>query len=282
MLLGQNKMPYRGSVRDWFRDAFRGGTGTPMMMHQTISFPQDKWPADCPPMTVAILSDLHMGCPAMTLERLDDLIGRVNAEKPDLVLLIGDYTNTESLNGRYIPPEEFVPSFKKLQARYGVYATKGNHDNVDDRSGTIEAFENNGIRLLENDAVRIYRPDQGGKGIWLVGLPDQLTDTIDLKAAFAKVTSPEPVIVMAHNPLTFFKMDERVALTMSGHNHAGQCRIPFAGAIYLPVSTTLRYAYGHIHEDNKDLFVGPGLGTSGLPVRVFCPAGVPLLKLGHG
>lgn len=276
---GQNKIPWRQSPAELFRDLFMGGTATPIMMRQDIVLPQSKWPDNCPPLTVALMSDLHIGCPSMTLERLEKLVERVNLEKPDLILLIGDYTNTEALNGKYIEPSAFAPVLARLRARYGVYATKGNHDNKDDREGVQRAFAENGLMLLENDAVKIERPDHGGKGVWLVGLPDELTDTVDLKKAFEKVITPDPVIVMCHNPMTFFKMGRSVAMTFSGHNHAGQCRVPGFGAIYLPEGTPLRYAYGHFQEKGNDLFVGSGLGTSGLPWRGFCPAGVPLLRL---
>jgi predicted MPP superfamily phosphohydrolase len=276
MLFGQNKMLWRGSPSDWLRDTFMGGTGTPMMMRQNIFLPKSKWPADYPSLTIAILTDLHIGCPAMTLERLEKVVERINAENPDLILLIGDYTNKGRWNGPFIEPDIFAKNLGRLRARYGVFATKGNHDNRDDPEGVKRAFTENGIPLLENDAVKI---GHNGNRTWLVGLPDELTDKVDLKKAFEKVTTRDPVLVMAHNPRTFFKLGPRVTLTMSGHNHGGQCRLPGIGAIYLPGSAPLKYAYGHIRENGSDLFIGPGLGTSNLPIRTFCPAGVPLLTL---
>jgi predicted MPP superfamily phosphohydrolase len=42
-----------------------------------------------------------------------------------------------------------------------------------------------------------------------------------------------------------------------------------------------RYAIGHIHEDGRDLFVNPGLGTSIIPVRFRVPPEISLVTVGR-
>ena len=64
----------------------------PAMLRTTV-YPVslDNYPADAPPLKVALLTDLHTGSPFNGLDKLGKIVGETNAEKPDLILLGGDY-----------------------------------------------------------------------------------------------------------------------------------------------------------------------------------------------
>ncbi len=47
------------------------------------------WPR--PPLKVALVSDIHAGAPHIDLAYVDELVARINAEKPDIILLAGDF-----------------------------------------------------------------------------------------------------------------------------------------------------------------------------------------------
>ncbi|HEY0463258.1 MAG TPA: metallophosphoesterase, partial [Polyangiaceae bacterium] len=49
------------------------------------------WPPPLAGLRVALLSDLHVGSPHWGPERTRELVQRVNAEQPELILLAGDY-----------------------------------------------------------------------------------------------------------------------------------------------------------------------------------------------
>jgi predicted MPP superfamily phosphohydrolase len=87
------------------------------------------------------------------------------------------------------------------------------------------------------------------------------------------------VIVVTHNPDVFPRMPGRVLLTLAGHTHGGQVFLPFLGRLIVPSRYGSRYAIGHIHEDGRDPFVTPGIGTSIIPVRFRVPPEISLVTV---
>jgi predicted MPP superfamily phosphohydrolase len=91
--------------------------------------------------------------------------------------------------------------------------------------------------LLENDAILIG-PE--GSRFWLAGLVDQLAHWLepnrfrgedDLRGTLARVSTDDPVILLAHERTS---MPERVALTLAGHTHGGQIRLPLVPPVWAP------------------------------------------------
>ena len=72
---------------------------------------------------------------------------------------------------------------------------------------------------------------------------------------------------MAHEPDLFVNVPDRFAVTLSGHTHGGQVRLPFFLPPVVPSAYGQRFAYGHIREEGRDLIVSAGLGCSIMPVR---------------
>lgn len=257
----------------------------PLLHHAFYDLPTPKWPKTHASVKIAVASDLHVGCASVPLDRLDHVVAQLNSIDPDIILLPGDFVVSNENNfQRYVPPALIAHKLSGLKARYGVYAVLGNHDWYLDGHGVWDALESRGIRVLENEAVKIVRPDHPGQDFWLAGLADDMTRTIDLWAAYNSVTDNQPVVMMCHDPGTFLDIGTRPVVTFCGHTHGGQVRIPFLGAAYLPSRAPLRYAYGHIVENDRDLIVTSGVGTSSLPIRFNCPAEVvsallrPVLK----
>ncbi len=76
----------------------------------------------------------------------------------------------------------------------------------------------------------------------------------------ALIADSAPVVMLAHEPFIFRRMPDRVALTLSGHTHGGQVNLPFAETRYTRSFGDL--VYGHIVQNNRNLIVSGGLGTS--------------------
>ena len=130
---------------------------------------------------------------------------------------------------------------------------------------------------MENDAVLFGAP---GKRFWLAGLGDQLAHWVgphhfegvdDLPGTLARVNTDDPVILLAHEPDIFPEVPERVALTLAGHTHGGQIRLPFVPPLWAPSEYGARYAYGHIVERGRHMIVSGGLGCSKVPLRLGVP-----------
>lgn len=236
-----------------------------------------KWTAD-EPLTVALISDTHAIWPWMTPAHLEQIVRETNALKPDLVLLLGDYVATHPF-GIQLSPEDGVAPYKKLSAPCGVFSVIGNHDLHGSR-GWPEALEKTGIPVLRNQAQQIRC---GQKVFWVAGLEDLWWENADVAGTLAQVTTGDPVILMMHNPDSFPEVPPAavVALSVAGHTHGGQIRLPFLGAVaaVVPSRYGLRYVYGHVTEEGKDLVVTGGLGTTGLPLRFLMPPEIALIRL---
>lgn len=128
-----------------------------------------------------------------------------------------------------------------------------------------------------------------GQRFWLAGLGDQLAYKLghrrylgvdDLPGTLAQVRTDDPVILLAHEPDIFPRVPARVALTLSGHTHGGQIRLPLIWPAFVPSEYGARFAYGHVVEEDRHLIVSGGLGTSFVPVRLGVPPEIVRVDLG--
>ena len=60
-------------------------------------------------------------------------------------------------------------------------------------------------------------------------------------------------------------------LTLAGHTHGGQIRLPWIGAFTNASRAPLRWSLGHVVEEGRHLYVTSGIGTSGIPLRIGVP-----------
>jgi len=236
------------------------------------------WPGERP-LRVAVLTDLHVGSPFNGMAKLHSTVDRTNAAKPDVICILGDLVIQGVLGGRFVPPEEIAAELARLRAAAGVVAVLGNHDGWLDHDRVRHAVETAGIRVIEDTAIRLNTP---AGPVWVAGLSDLWTGAHDLAAALAAVADNDtPVLLLTHNPDVFPSVPERVTLTLAGHTHGGQVRLPIAGALIVPSRFGQRFAAGHVVEGGRHLFVATGVGTSILPVRFRVPPTVTVLTLGH-
>ena len=234
------------------------------------------WPVGHEPLTVAVMSDLHAGSPYIDAAKIVRVVESVNAAKPDLVLLLGDYVIQVVLGGTRMEPAEIGKLLAGLEAPLGVYAVLGNHDWWDGAEAIRGALTEAGAAVIDNQAHRIDRPEGD---FWLLGIGDVREGSPKIDEPLAAIQDSLPVIAFTHNPDLFPAIPARVTLTLAGHTHGGQVVIPLVGRPVVPSEFGERFAYGHIVEDNRHLYVTGGLGTSILPVRFRVPPEVILLTI---
>jgi hypothetical protein len=246
---------------------------------QEITLP--KWHKEHQGLKVALLTDLHVGSPHINLEKLDLIVEKTNKENPDLVVLLGDFVITGVTGGTFIEPEPIAKGLKKLQAPLGVVAVLGNHDWWYDGERVRQSLQKEGIIVLENDSIKLTKNE---KNFWVSGLAEPWgrkfgAKKTDISETLEKVTDDNPVLMLTHNPDIFPQMPNRVSLTLAGHTHGGQVKLPIVGRPVVPSAFGERYAIGHIVENGHHLFVGSGIGTSIMPVRFCVPPEVTILKI---
>jgi predicted MPP superfamily phosphohydrolase len=234
------------------------------------------WRGSAGALRIALLSDLHAAGPHDLPARYAQVVARVNAEGPDLVLLLGDYVGRHRVKTASVAPEVIAPVLGRLRAPLGVYAVLGNHDWRSGGARVARALAAAGIEVLDNAARRLRR--EGGD-CWLLGVGDASLGADRLAATLAQVTDDAPALLMTHSPDLFPEVPARIALSVAGHTHGGQVRLPLVGALYVPSRYGLRYAYGHLVEDGRHRFVTRGLGHSVLPIRFLCPPEIVVITL---
>jgi uncharacterized protein len=248
-----------------------------------------RWPALDRPLRVAVLADLHACEPWMPISRIEEIVETANALKPELIVLLGDYVaGLGHFKTSDVPVKKWASVLAGLKAPLGTYSILGNHDWWTGAGPVRSALLDNGIPVLENEAL-LLRP-KSGPAFWLAGLGDQLAlpngrggwrGVHDIGKTLAHVTDDSaPAILLAHEPDIFPRVPERFGLTLSGHTHGGQVKLPFLGRPVVPSRYGQRYAYGHVIENDRHLLVSGGLGMSNLPVRFGVPPEVVLLELG--
>ena len=239
--------------------------------------PSARWPADLGPLRIAALADLHTGAPHITVDKVREIVSSANAARPDLILPLGDYVIHGVVGGRFVHIEPTAAVLRDLQAPLGVFAVLGNHDWWYDGPRTARALEAVGIHVLEDTAAEVA---VRGRPLWITGVSDARTRPAVIGRALTPVPEGAPVIVLTHNPDLFVRVPPRVLVTLAGHTHGGQVNLPVLGRLIVPSRFGERFAIGHVHEDGRDLFVSPGIGTSIVPVRFRVPPEISLLTVG--
>ena len=237
----------------------------------------------------------------MSRARIERIVARANAMRPDVAFLLGDYSvGMAHFKIADVHPSEWAPALGALDAPLGTFAVLGNHDWWEDRTAQRRghgptfghrALEAAGVRVLENDTVRLTKD---GLAFNVAGLGDQIAllprkeygrpfwqGVDDLPKLAAELLPGEPTILLAHEPDIFPLVPDGFALTVSGHTHGGQVRL-FGHSPVVPSRFGDRYAYGHVIEGGRHLVVSGGLGCSIAPVRFGVPPEIVVLDLGQG
>ncbi|MDH3231422.1 MAG: metallophosphoesterase [Alphaproteobacteria bacterium] len=224
------------------------------------------WQTYWSPLRIAVVSDLHVGSPHIDLKHLEFIVETVNAQKPDLVLLLGDYM----ADGYYesVPAETIAPVLGRLSARNGVFAILGEHDWRTGDTSVQDSLKRAGIRVLHNQAAPV-RPAKGRR-FWIVGLSDRASgERPNYGKAAKSIPRGEPVFVMMHNPVQIDQVPASVTASFAGHTHGGLVNIPYADQVKLvPADTDKSLARGLINIGRKNLFVSSGIGSNGIPLRL--------------
>lgn len=231
----------------------------PRVRHYDIAIPKSGGTLNH--LRIAMASDLHLG-PIVDRPRLADMVDRINALSPDIVVLPGD-TIDEDLGPFYAQgmPEEL----KRLTPRYGVYAVLGNHEYIGGNSEEhVRALENIGVIVLRDQAREVAdsfnlagRDDAGSRRF--TGRPRQPLSTV-----VAGVNPAHPLILLDHQPSALDESrDNGVDLQLSGHTHHGQ---------FFPNNLITRMVFeqdwGYLRKQTLQLIVSCGFGTWGPPIRI--------------
>ncbi|MEO8358766.1 MAG: metallophosphoesterase [Vicinamibacteria bacterium] len=240
------------------------------------------WPRALDGFKIVAVGDIHAGAPFIDEAKLNDIVARITAAKPDLIVWLGDYVIQGVVGGTFMEPEKIARTLAKATATHGQIAIIGNHDRWLDTSRVEKAFEAAGIPFLRWRS-KVFALN--GVKLHVYGLDDfELSPGYwptygRAEREWRTLPSGDPLIVLSHSPDIFPSIPSRISLTLAAHTHGGQVRLPLIGSPIVPSSYGQRYALGHIVEDGRHLFVNPGIGTSIIPVRFGVPPEISVLTL---
>jgi hypothetical protein len=220
---------------------------------------------------IAQLSDLHIGGLGPR-RRAMRWVRRANALDVDLVALTGDYVTTGDAFHH-----DIAAVLTALRARDGVFAVLGNHDYFSDGEPMISLLRAGGVTVLCNEHRAITRGDDR---LIVAGVDDTYTRRDDIARALEGREAGLPLVALAHDPQLFHELARRgAALVLSGHTHWGQLALPFVAERVNLSRLSYRYHAGLYYSGASTLYVHPGLGTTGPPVRLGAPPEITVLRL---
>ena len=225
-------------------------------------------------LRIAQITDLHLK--PFWSPVYDQLIERVCQEAPDLILITGDFVDHKK---NHLPALPFVRRMVgALSARLGCFGILGNHDGY----ALGPRLEGTGITLLDG---RRHVIEMDGAQLELLGLPGFLRKdtTRQILNTFPLKRFGVPRLVLSHFPDLIRKAATLLPdVYFAGHTHGGQICLPGGYPIIRHDSLPRRLSKGIHRAANTWLVISRGLGFTGLPVRLFCPAEVIEIKLTRG
>jgi predicted MPP superfamily phosphohydrolase len=220
---------------------------------------------------IAQLSDLHIG--TLTPRAWGLAWSRAaNARVPDLAVVTGDMV-TSGTDFH----EDVADVVGALRAKSGVFVSMGNHDYFGEGEPLISMLRARGVSVLRNEGVVV---DRNGAKLWLAAIDDTWSRRDDVARAMRERPDGATTVLLSHDPNRFDEAaDAGADVVLSGHTHGGQIGVPFLYRVANLASFAYRYNVGFYRRGRSVLYVHPGLGTTGPPMRLGVPPEVTMLVL---
>ena len=232
------------------------------------------------PVKIALVSDLHAGKFFYDDWRMKKIVELVNSQKPDIVLLLGDYFNRYSYN-TVMPYDKMAAYLSQIEAPLGKFAVTGNHDTDLGAEEITSALSLAGVKFLRNSSAKVE--SKYGE-FYVAGIPDMGTDIFNLEKTFKNVPDGAPCLFLTHDPSLFPALPKKASATFAGHTHGGQFRLPFYGPMLKGIVNLYReFSSDGLLLNHRDdpLFITRGTGTSSIPARLFCTPQIDIITIRH-
>lgn len=222
------------------------------------------------PIKIALIADLHVGLFSGHRRQLKKIVEKINFEKPDLVVVAGDWT--------YEPEADLIDVISALKAiESPVYSVNGNHDEQYPgppiQNLLRQALETNKIMDIEGKIVDFEE-------FRLVGVGDLWAGKTDMKS-LPSLPQDKPWVILSHNPDTVDMVPELPIrpLMLSGHTHGGQVELPWVTNYIMKKVSILGHKKGMYSHEHADVFVTVGTGLVGVPLRFRVPPTIDIIHL---
>lgn len=227
---------------------------------------------ELPPLRLGFASDFHAG-PLTSHQLLVKALSMLEEQKPDVVLLGGDYVHNHARN-----IEPLCQLLDRFCPPLGIYAVLGNHDLWADKLHITTRLEEAGVQVLVNANIRLSPPYDE---ISICGIDDPDYGSPSLAQTLGGASQTRILLMHSPNGVRLFN-NEQIGLVLCGHTHGGQIALPNGFALHVPRGSGCRkYTHGcfELPRQKGHLLVSRGVGCSVLPVRLFARAEVHLCEI---
>jgi uncharacterized protein len=188
-----------------------------------------------------------------------EAVDRLMRERPDLILLAGDYHQ-----GSAAKLAEQLPALRELLGRLhapgGVYAV---HDDTEGVAEARQVMAGTGVRLLVDQIAHVRL---GDRRLAIGGIERSYWNGA-ARATVAALERPrgraDVRLLLTHRPDAVKLLSgARVDLTVAGHTHGGQLQLPLVGPLTTASGVPRDVAAGGLHEvDGHRIYVSRGVGV---------------------
>jgi len=219
-------------------------------------------------LNIALVADMHVGIFTRTA-KLAQMVRKLNAMDVDMVLIAGDLT--------YDPPHDLAATLAPLRhIDHPTYVVLGNHDvqlpGPPLAHKIFRAMAAPNVHFIAHRVIGFKNFRLAGLYDWWIGRDD----TAFLRA----LPHDKPLLVLMHQPHSLRALrGVDFALAMAGHTHGGQVYIPGLTETVFMLMRDEKYVNGYYDTPTGKLFVTPGIGVTGVPLRFDCPPTIDLLEL---
>lgn len=233
-------------------------------------------PAQIDGFKIVQLSDLHVGS-FFSLSKLEQVLEMVRREKPDMVVITGDFIDALEL------AEAAVDKVSRFAAEIpqGIYFCWGNHEYFKDKNRIAGLLKKSAVQVLDNSNKLIAK---GEHPFYLVGVDypwaDKKTEQVETRKQFLAAAlkglpdNALPLLISHHPDFIEEAFDAGIPLTLTGHTHGGQVSV--FGYSLLPVQ--YRFMRGMYQKGDQYGYVHTGTGHW-LPFRIGCPPEICVFTL---
>lgn len=205
------------------------------------------------PLKIIGISDLHLGY-TIGRDELEGWVERINAEKPDLVLIAGDIVDGDV---RPVVEDRLAEVLNRIEAP--IYASLGNHEYLGGEAHRRQFLSQTKIQLL-CDSVATF-----GDAVYLIGRDDETNQgRKSLQQLTAGLDPSKPILVLDHQPHHLEQAElAGVDFQLSGHTHRGQ-----VFPLNLLVDRMYERSHGYHRRGKTQYYVSSGIGIWGGKYRI--------------
>lgn len=231
-----------------------------------------------PNLKIIQLSDIHIKRMNVSVKKINKVI---TAEKPDMLILTGDYIEYPKEITRFF---DFI---ENLQINCPIYACFGNHDYkafLRDTKG-MEAYKSKltekGFTILHNKSICF---EKNNVKYNITGIEDLKYGKWNIKEALStKCPDADKTIAFTHNPdAALYIPDKAVDCLLAGHFHGGQVWLPFnLEFLLLRKEKLCRSGIKRGLHDINDfkLYISRGIGNVAMPIRFLSRPEITVIEI---